>query len=105
MSDMVVEIHVPLVPAEGIAEGEYQFSWIDTVMDHLVMLEGDGGEMYDDGEELGDEYLFFVWAAPEEQLLARATEVSQLSGVPSGVYAIVTTSDAEEMGIGRRVNL
>ncbi|WP_288872830.1 hypothetical protein [uncultured Microbacterium sp.] len=67
MSDLVVEIHVPLTPAEGLAEGDYPFPWIETIEEGFLfqLEEGSGsGEVFDDGEELGDEYLFFVWNAP-----------------------------------------
>ena len=108
MSDLVVEIHVPLTPAVGLAEGEYPFPWIETIEEGFLfqLEEGSGsGEVYDDGEQLGDEYLFFVWNAPEDALIELARRVAQLPGVPEGVYAIVTDTDSEEMGTGRRVDL
>jgi len=105
VSDLVVEIHVPLLPAPNTAEGEYQYPWIDTVMEYLLDLDGERGEMYDDGEEDGDEYLFFVSGAPEDDLLALAREVAALHDVPAGVYAMVTDTDAAEFGTGRRVDL
>ncbi len=108
MSDLVVEIHVPLTPAAGLAEGEYPFPWIETIEEGFLfqLEEGSGsGEVYDDGEQLGDEYLFFVWNAPEDALIELARRVAQLPGVPDGAYAIVTDTDSEEMGTGRRVDL
>lgn len=103
MAELLVEIHVPVSPID-VPEGKEPFAWIDTVMDFLFELDGSGGEMYDDGEELGDEYLFFVHAAPEADLIALAREVANLPGVPSGVYATVTDTEAD-MGGGRRVDL
>lgn len=105
MSDTVVEIHVPLTPAEDVAEGEYAFLWIDAIEEHLFGLEeGSGrGELYDDGEESDGEYIFFVWNAPDEDLVALARKVSQLPGVPAGAYAVVTDTDAEEFGVGRKI--
>ena len=101
MSELLVEIHVPLVPLAG----EAHLSWIDDVEELLSGVEDEGrGEVYDDGEEFGNEYLFFVWNAPESDLLGIAREVAQLSGVPAGVYARVTDTGAD-MGEGRRVDL
>lgn len=55
----IVEIHVPLVPVEGLAPGSYPFPWIEQVEDFLVELEEEGAvEVYDDGEEHGDAYIF-----------------------------------------------
>ena len=72
MSELLVEIHVPLVPLAG----EAHLSWIDDVEELLSGVEDEGrGEVYDDGEELGEEYLFFVWNAPESDLLGIAREV------------------------------
>jgi hypothetical protein len=106
MSELVVEIHVPLTPSDPSADDDYQFPWIDTIEDFLFELDGSGrGEMMDDGEQLGDEYLFFVWMAPEPELLALTRRIAELPGVPSGVYAVVTDSDSDEMGTGRRVEL
>ncbi|MBT2518288.1 hypothetical protein [Agromyces sp. ISL-38] len=105
MAEIVVEIHVPLIAATGVAEGEYPFSWIDTIEEYIVQLDGERGEIYDDGEEFGEEYLFFVAGAPEAELLALAAAVAVLPGVPGGVYAMVTDSTALEFGLGRRVEL
>jgi hypothetical protein len=60
--------------------------------------------MYDDGEELGSEYLFFVHDATEADLISLARRVSALPGMPSGVYAIITAT-AAEMGGGTRADL
>jgi hypothetical protein len=61
--------------------------------------------VFDDAQELGDEYLFFVWRASEPELIALARRIADLSGVPEGVYAVVTDDDLEELGAGRRVEL
>ncbi len=106
MSELVVEVHVPLVPQPGLSADEYQFPWIETVEEFLSGLEDAGrAELFDDGEEWGDEYLFFVWQAPEPELIALARRIADLPGVPEGVYAVVTDDDSEEMGAGRRVEL
>jgi hypothetical protein len=103
VADLLVEIHVPLTPSE-VPDGEYRFPWIDSVMEYLFALDGSEGEMYDDGEELGDEYLFFVHGAAEADLISLAQRVANLPGVPSGAYATVTDTDAD-MGGGVRVEL
>lgn len=69
-------------------------------MEFLFELDDSRGEMYDDGEELGDEYLFFVHAGSESDLLSIAREI----GMPLGVYATATDTEAD-MGGGRRVDL
>lgn len=103
MADLLVEIHVPLVATVPPGR-EYPFPWIDSIMEFLADLDGTSGEMYDDGEELGDEYLFFVSDASESDLLSIARRVANLPGVPAGVYALVTDTEAD-MGDGRRVDL
>jgi hypothetical protein len=103
VADLLVEIHVPLTPSD-VPDGEYRFPWIDSILEYLFELDGSKGEMYDDGEELGDEYLFFVHNASETDLISIAREVANLPGVPSGVYATVTDTDAD-MGGGTRVDL
>lgn len=104
MVDLVVEIHVPLTPA-NVPEGEYEYPWIETIMDFLMDLDGKGrGELWDDGEALGEDYVFPVIGAPEADLIGLAREVANLPGVPTGVFALVTDTDAD-MGTGRRVDL
>ncbi|KHK98446.1 hypothetical protein LK09_05470 [Microbacterium mangrovi] len=106
MTELVVEVHVPLVPQPGVSADEYPFPWIETVEEFLQGLEDSGrGETFDDGEELDDEYLFFVWQAPESELIALARRIADLPGVPEGVYAVVTDTESEQMGVGRRVEL
>jgi len=104
MADLVVEIHVPLTPTPGRGPSDYAFPWIDDVEAYLGDLDGSQGEVYDDGEELGDEYVFFVGGAPEADLVQVARRVSELDGVPKGVYAVVNDSEGA-MGEGRRIDL
>lgn len=61
--------------------------------------------MQDEGEEHDGEYLFFLADASEEALLELAREVRALPCVPPETYAVVSTTEAEEWGIGRRVDL
>jgi hypothetical protein len=101
----IVEIHIPLVAAPGLAPGEYPFPWIDQVDQYIGELDpSSGAQGYDDGEELGDDYVFFITGDHEDRLLSVAGEVAALSGVPSGVYAVIT-DDQHDMGDGRRVEL
>jgi hypothetical protein len=104
MADLIVEIHIPLTPASDLREGDYPFPWIEDVEEFLSSLDGSDGEEYDSGEELGDEYLFFLSGAPEQQLVAVARRVAALPRVPAGVYATVNDSEGD-MGEGRRVRL
>lgn len=106
MSNLVVEIHVPLVPAADVVDGEYGYPWIDDVEEGPAALEESGeAEVFDDGEEAGDAYIFFVAGASEERLLRAASAIASSEGVPAGTYAVVTSDEAEEFGIGKRVAL
>ncbi|MET9226313.1 hypothetical protein [Lentzea sp. NPDC003310] len=106
MATVVIEIHVPLRPAPAVEEDEYPFPWIDVIEEFLGGLEEDGElEVFDDGEESGDEYVFFVTGADEQELLAAASRVARLDDVPTGAYAVVSDSEAAEWGLGRRVTL
>lgn len=95
---------MPLTPTPGLRKRDYQFPWIDDIEEYLGQLDGTDGEAYDDGEELGEEYLFFVAGASEANLIELARRVSKLPRVPSGVYVTVNDSDGD-MGQGRRVDL
>jgi hypothetical protein len=107
MAQLIVEIHPPLVDSLGRpaddASFDFTFDWIEAVGDYLMALEESGGVLlYDDGEEFGDEYLFFLTGPDEQPLLAVAADVARLPGVPKGAYATVTDDEAGEMGVGRR---
>jgi hypothetical protein len=102
----VVEIHVPLLPTPGLPDGSYPYPWIEEIEDFLSDLEDQGEvEVFDDGEEDGEVYVFLVTGAGEEELLAVASRVAALPGVPAGTSAVVSDDDAEEFGLGRRVTL
>jgi hypothetical protein len=105
-SNTVVEIHVPLTPLIGLPEGEDPFPWIDEVMDYITEVDERGeAALYDDGGEFGEVYVFLINAASEDRLLSVAARIADLPGVPAGVYAVVTDDEAEEFGIGRKVEL
>lgn len=104
--DIVVEIHVPLTPAPGLAAGDYPFPWIEDTEAFLAEIEDQGiAEVHDEGEEFDDAYVFFISGASEAALLAVAGRVAALPTAPGGVFAIVTDTDADEFGVGRRVEL
>ncbi|RPE45750.1 hypothetical protein EDD90_9043 [Streptomyces sp. Ag109_O5-1] len=106
MPTMVVEIHVPLLPASGLPDGSYPFPWIEDVEDFLFALEERGDvEIFDEGEDDDDIYVFIVTGAGEEELLAVASRVATLPGVPTGAVAVVSDDEAEEFGLGRWVSL
>jgi hypothetical protein len=74
--------------------------------DFLVGLEEQGeAEVFDDGEEDAEASVFFVTGADEEDLLAVASRVAALPGVPAAAFAVVSDGEAEEFGLGRRVAL
>lgn len=103
---MVVEIHVPLLPTPDLPDGAYPFPWIDEVEDFLSKLEDQGDvEVFDEGEQDGDVYVFFITGAGQGDLLAVASRVALLPGVPAGTLAVVSTDEAEEFGLGPRVAL
>ncbi len=107
-SDLVVEIHVPLpVLREGeLGPDDDPYPWIDDVMNYLDDVD-DRGEatIIDEGEEFDGAFVFSVADAPEQTLLAVATRVASIAGVPTGVFAVITDDLAEGFGMGRRVEL
>ncbi|BAL86554.1 hypothetical protein AMIS_13340 [Actinoplanes missouriensis 431] len=107
MPKLIVEVHVPLLPAPDVVPGEYPLPWIDDVEDFLADLdeEADGAEDYDDGEEYGDVYVFFLTGTDEASVLRAASRLATLDRVPAGSFAMVTDDDAPEFGLGRRVEL
>ncbi|SNT54118.1 hypothetical protein SAMN05421812_1094 [Asanoa hainanensis] len=107
MATLIVEVHVPLLPAPAVAPDEYQYPWIDDVEDFLADLdEGtDGARDYDDGEQHGEVYIFFLTGSDEASVLRAASRVATLARVPRGSFAMVTDDEAAEFGLGRRVDL
>ncbi|GAA2884615.1 hypothetical protein Acy02nite_17850 [Actinoplanes cyaneus] len=102
----IVEIHVPLTPAADLEPGVYPFPWIERVEDFLIEIEEEGtAETYDEGEEFGGAYVFFLAGADEEALLSVASRVATFDGVPTGAFAMITDSQAPSMGMGRRIDL
>lgn len=104
---LLVEIHIPVPNPEEVEAGEHEHPivWIEKVEDYLAKLHGEELEVFDDGEQDGDVYIFFIAAADELTLLRAASRVALLDGVPAGAFAMVTDDAAEEFGMGRRVDL
>ncbi|WP_306204747.1 hypothetical protein [Actinoplanes sp. RD1] len=95
---VLVEIHVPLT-------GDV-VDWVDDIGDYLIDLEEELGiEEYDDGEEYGDVYIFFIAGVNERTLLRAASRVATRKGVPAGAFAMVTNTNAPQFGMGRKVPL
>jgi len=106
VAETVVEIHVPLVSPADLPAGAYPFPWIRVVDDFLADLEEQGElEVFDEGEEVGRAYAFFITGADLDRLVAVAARVAALPTIPAGAFAVVTDDEAEEMGRGRRVSL
>ncbi|WP_433795772.1 hypothetical protein [Actinoplanes sp. CA-252034] len=100
MAEVVVEIHVPMIPVAG------PHQWIDRIEEFLAELDEDGTvALIDDGEEFGDVYVFPIAGAGETELLAAASRAVSLDDVPGGAFAMVTDDEALEWGLGRRVEL
>jgi len=106
MPELVIELHVPLEPDPDVTEGDYKFPWIDDLTEAIEELVEDGEvDTYDDSEEVGDFYVWFLTGEDEPSVLAVAGNLATRSGVPSGVFAVVTDSDSTEVGTGRRVDI
>jgi len=103
---LIVEVHVPLAPERHAIEDDDVFPWIDEVIEFVLHLEDEGSlEMWDDGEEWEAHFVFTLGDAPQADLLAAARSIAALAGVPSGVFAIVSDSGAEQYGVGLRVDI
>ncbi len=106
MAQLVVEIHVPLTPTPDLPEGEYEYPWIEEVQDRVAVLDlkSDGAEDYDDGEEIGEVYAFFLTGEDRDSVLLAAKRIATGPGVPAGGFIIVNDSEGD-MGEGERVEL
>jgi hypothetical protein len=98
--ELLVEIYCPI---GAVADLEEFFSTVETFLEDQE--HGLAAESFDDGEEVGEHYVYGVWRAPEEELLEVARRVAQLPCVPDGTFALVTTTAAQLSGQGRRVDL
>jgi len=103
---LVVEIHVPLTPDTEVAEGESRFPWIETLVEFTTELD-EGGEIFvvEEGDVFNDAYVIVITGADESTLTGIANRVANLPGIPTGVFAVVTDSDAEELGQGTTIEI
>lgn len=92
--------------ADAAADADaYQFPWLIDVEQHLHDLEDqDEVELFDDGEEVGDEYLFFLTGRPDAELIEAASRIASRPGVPAGAYIVLNTGH-DDFGIGKRIDL
>lgn len=103
---LVVEIHVPLTPDRNATEGENPFPWIDDVSELVAEIEETGDAfVVDEGDEFEGAYVVVITGGDEAALLNIANRVANLPGVPTGVFAMVTDDEAEELGLGRREDI
>lgn len=102
---LVVDLHFPLTPTAGLAQDQFPFPWIFTVQDRLsaLTLASDGAEDYDDAEEFGETYAFFLTGEDEEVVLSAAKRIAAGPGLPTGAFAIINSSGAD-MGQGDRID-
>ncbi|MER7922371.1 hypothetical protein ABTY96_04440 [Streptomyces sp. NPDC096057] len=104
MPTVVVEIHVPMLPTPDLPKCAYPYPWIEEVEDFLFILEDQGdAEVLDDGADDGVAYVFFITEVGEQELLAEASRVASLPGIPPGTVAVISSNDAEKFGLGWRV--
>ena len=105
-STLVVEIHIPLTPDRNAQEGENPFPWIDDVSEFIAEIEESGDAfIVEEGDEFEGAYVIVITGADESTLLNIATKAANLPGVPTGVFAVVTDDEAEELGQGRREDI
>lgn len=103
---LVVEIHVPLTPDRNAGEGENPFPWIEDVSELVSEIEESGDAfVVEEGDEFEGSYVVVITGADESTLLNIANRVANLPGVPTGVFAMVTDDEAEELGQGRREDI
>jgi hypothetical protein len=109
MSDtatLVVEVHIPLTADTSIAEGENPYPWIEAVSDAVAEIEETGDAfVVEEGDEFEGSYVVVITGADESTLLNIAGRLATLPGAPTGVFAMVTDDEADELGLGRRVDI
>ena len=107
MPTLIVEIHVPLIAAPDVPDGEYEYPWLLDVDEYVMELDAsaDGAECYDDSEDYDGAYVYFITGPSEERLLTVASTIATRKGVPGGAFAMVTDDEAESFGMGRRIEL
>jgi hypothetical protein len=105
-STLVVEVHLPLTADTSIAEGENPYPWIEDVTDAVAEIEESGDAfIVEEGDEFEGCYVVVITGADESTLLGLAGRLATLPGAPTGVFAMVTDDEADELGLGRRVDI
>ena len=106
MATLVVEVHVPLTPDRNVGEGENPFPWIEDLQEFTQELE-EAGDVFvvEEGDEFDGAYVIVITGAEESALLGVANSVASLPGIPTGVFAMLTDDEAEELGQGTRVDI
>ncbi|EPR76864.1 aspartyl/glutamyl-tRNA amidotransferase subunit B [Leifsonia rubra CMS 76R] len=103
---LVVEVHVPLTADTDVVEGESRFPWIETLVEFTAELD-EIGEIFvvEEGDIFNDSYVIVITGADEATLTGVANRVANLPGIPTGVFAVVTDSDADELGQGTVIDI
>jgi hypothetical protein len=106
MATLVVEVHVPLTADRNVGEGENPFPWIEDLHEFTQELE-ESGDVFivEEGDEFDGAYVIVITGAEESALLGVANRVASLPGIPTGVFAMLTDDEAEELGQGTRVDV
>ena len=106
MPTLVVEIHVPLEPDRTVGEGENPFPWIEDLQTFTEELEESGDAfVVEEGDEFDGSYVIVLTGAEESALIGLANRVANLPGIPTGVFAMLTDDEAEELGQGTKVEI
>ena len=103
---LVVEVHVPLTPDTNAAEGETRFPWIESLVEFTAELD-EAGDIFvvEVGDVFNDAYVIVITGADEATLTGIANRVASLPGIPTGVFAMITDADAEELGQGTMIEI
>ncbi len=106
MPTLVVEIHVPLTPDANATEGDVRFPWIETLEEFTEQLEEEG-EIFvvEQGDEYEGSYVIVITGGEEQTLLGVANRLASLPGIPTGVVAVLTDDEADELGQGQQVEI
>ena len=106
MPTLVVEIHVPLTPDANATEGDVRFPWIETREEFTEQLEEEG-EIFvvEQGDEYEGSYVIVITGGEEQTLLGVANRLASLPGIPTGVVAVLTDDEADELGQGQQVEI
>jgi len=103
---LVVEVHVPLTPDTNATEGETRFPWIESLVEFTTELD-EAGDIFvvEEGDVFNDAYVIVITGADEATLTGIANRVASLPGIPTGVFAMITDADAEELGQGIMIEI